>query len=174
MNFVKFSTSFCNIWWSHIFSMWLQKLTNSVTDLPAGLLSRLQHTSVLDRGTGGYSISAASGSVSSSSRPTHSPTTRGRKTELYPKKFWNSNGQTQQRHLPGEGRQTGTGGGRRTATHFILAFFSFQTSKIYCSEVLKCRLISTSFPFYPQRQQQDIYIWLNTKGKYTSVFCYKI
>ena len=50
--------------------------------LPAGLLSPLQQTSVLVRGTGGCSISAASGSASSSSRPTHSPTTRGRNTEL--------------------------------------------------------------------------------------------
>lgn len=52
------------------------------TYLPAGLLSPLQHTSVLARGSGGRSISAARGSVSSSSRPTQCPTTRGRSTGL--------------------------------------------------------------------------------------------
>ncbi|TNN88930.1 hypothetical protein EYF80_000808 [Liparis tanakae] len=41
-----------------------------------------EHTSVLARGTGGRSISEARGSKSSSSRPTHSPTTRGRTAEL--------------------------------------------------------------------------------------------
>lgn len=60
------------------------------TNLAAGLLSPPQHAWVLARGTGGCSISAASGSASSSSRPAHSPTTRGRNTE--PPRFYKSNG----------------------------------------------------------------------------------
>lgn len=46
--------------------------------LPPGLLlSSLSHCSFLFLGTGGCSISAASGSASFSSRPIHSPITRG-------------------------------------------------------------------------------------------------
>ncbi len=85
VNFLEVLNSFFSPskWFSHAHARahthvrWLP-----ITNLPAGLLSPLQHTSVFARGTGGCSISAASGSASSSSRPTHSPTTRGRRTEL--------------------------------------------------------------------------------------------